>query len=126
MTSSAVRMVRSTRTSFSSSPTTSASSKSPDSHPSRATTCSGSATTSFSAEWWSVSFMANHATARIAQLPNARALDSLQRLQLPDHPLQQRQPAAPERRVARVEAERREQLGMMLGAAGGEHREVAL
>ena len=34
--------------------------------------------------------------------------------------------ALPERRVARVEAKGGEELGMVLGAAGGEHGEVAL
>src|SRR6478672_1224100 len=47
-------------------------------------------------------------------------------LQLPDQPLDHAQAPLPELRIARVEAERLEQLGMMLGAAGGEHREVAL
>ena len=35
-------------------------------------------------------------------------------------------PALPEGRIAGVEAERREQFGMMLGAAGREHGEIAL
>src|SRR5712672_1443713 len=46
--------------------------------------------------------------------------------QLGDHPLQQRQPAPPECRRAGVEPERLEQGGMMLGAAGRQHREIAL
>ena len=35
-----------------------------------------------------------------------------------DHPLDHAEPALPERRIARVEPERREQFGIMLGAAG--------
>ena len=46
--------------------------------------------------------------------------------QLVDHPLDHRQPALPECRIAGVEAERREQLGIMFGAAGREHGEIAL
>src|SRR5829696_2630585 len=51
---------------------------------------------------------------------------SVQPLQLRDHPLDDPQPALPECRVAGVEAEGREQLGVMLGAAGGEHLQIAL
>src|SRR5579883_613999 len=45
-------------------------------------------------------------------------------LQLPDHPLDQRQADAPEGRVARVESERLQQLGMVLSAARRQHSEV--
>src|SRR5579883_114939 len=47
-------------------------------------------------------------------------------LQLVDHPLDHAQAALPERRVAGIEAERFQQLGMVPGAAGLEHGEVAL
>src|SRR6476619_5513015 len=47
-------------------------------------------------------------------------------LQLPDHPLDHAQAPLPELGIARVEAEGLKQFGMMLGAAGREHREIAL
>src|SRR6266705_7132028 len=47
-------------------------------------------------------------------------------LQLVDHARDHRQPAIPEFRVPGVEAKRFEQLGIMLGAAGGQHRKIAL
>src|SRR6187431_2702644 len=50
----------------------------------------------------------------------------VERLQLPDHALDHAQSTLPEARLPGIEAERRQQLGMMLRAAGGEHREVAL
>src|SRR5690242_8528133 len=57
----------------------------------------------------------------------ARASPSrFQALQLPDQPLDDTKPALPKRRVARIEAERRQQLGMMLGAAGRQHGEITL
>src|SRR5580704_11029577 len=51
---------------------------------------------------------------------------STHRLQLVDHPCDDRQPAVPEFRVLRVEAERFEQLRIMPGAASREHGEIAL
>src|ERR1700689_3055939 len=50
----------------------------------------------------------------------------LQAFQLRDHPLDHAQSTLPERRVAGIETERSEQLGMVLGAAGCEHRKVSL
>src|SRR5436309_545139 len=49
----------------------------------------------------------------------------LERLQLVDQVLDDRQPALPEGGVARIEAEGLEQLGVMLGSAGREHFEIA-
>src|SRR5258708_11842739 len=46
--------------------------------------------------------------------------------QLVDHPRDHRQPAFPKPGIPRVEAERLEQLGIMLGAAGSQHRQIAL
>src|ERR1044072_4558492 len=51
---------------------------------------------------------------------------AIQRFQLPDHPLDDAEPALPEFRIAGVEAEWCQQFRMMLGAAGGEHRQIAL
>src|SRR6202043_1772709 len=51
---------------------------------------------------------------------------STQAFQLLDHPLDDPQPALPERRITRVEAEGGEKLGMRLGAAGREHRQITL
>src|SRR5262249_20097710 len=48
-----------------------------------------------------------------------------QLLQPVDQAGDHREPALPERRVARVEAERLEQLGIRLGAAGRQHAQVA-
>src|SRR5690242_10659938 len=50
----------------------------------------------------------------------------IQRLQFVDQPRNDAQAAVPELRVARVEAEGCQEFGMMLGAAGGEHFEIAL
>ena len=50
----------------------------------------------------------------------------LKLLQLGDHPLDHAKAALPERGVARIEAERRKQLGVMLGAAGRQHGEIAV
>src|SRR6476661_3749795 len=49
-----------------------------------------------------------------------------QAFQLVDHALDNAEPALPEGWIARVETERREQFGMMLGAARREHGEIAL
>src|SRR5258708_27399054 len=49
-----------------------------------------------------------------------------QPLQLVDHPLDHAQTALPERRLAGVKSERFQQLRVMLGAAGCQHRKVAL
>src|SRR5229473_1489943 len=46
--------------------------------------------------------------------------------QLIDHPRDHRQPAIPEFRVPGVQAKWFEQFGIMLGAAGGQHRQIAL
>src|SRR5258705_6016761 len=47
------------------------------------------------------------------------------RLQLINHPRDHRQPAVPEFRILGVEPERFQQFGIVLGAAGGEHVEIA-
>ena len=49
-----------------------------------------------------------------------------QAFQLANQPVNHTQSALPERRIAGVETERREQFGVVLGTAGGEHREIAL
>src|SRR5450631_3081798 len=46
--------------------------------------------------------------------------------QLVDHARNHRQPAVPEFRVLRIQPEWFEQFGIMLGAAGGQHRQIAL
>src|SRR6202158_6631136 len=46
--------------------------------------------------------------------------------QLVDHARDHRQPAFPEFGIPGVEAERFEQFGIMLGAAGSQHRQIAL
>src|SRR5436190_18254945 len=51
---------------------------------------------------------------------------AIERLDLPDHARDNREAALPEIRIARVEPERFEQIGMVLGAAGGKHREIAV
>src|SRR5262245_2889140 len=51
---------------------------------------------------------------------------ALYRFQLIDQLRNQSEPAAPELGVARVQAERREQFGMMLGSPSGQHLEIAL
>src|SRR4029077_14670472 len=51
---------------------------------------------------------------------------SAHRLQLVDHAGNDRQPAVPEFGVLGVQPERLQKLGIVLGAAGREHREVAL
>src|SRR5712664_2029580 len=51
-------------------------------------------------------------------------LTRLHRLQLADHSFDHAEALQPESRVARVEAEGGEQLLVMLGAAGLEHREI--
>jgi len=50
---------------------------------------------------------------------------SLQSLQFPDQSLDDADAALPESGIARVEAEGGEQFGIVLGAAGREHREIA-
>src|SRR5579872_4797899 len=49
-----------------------------------------------------------------------------QRLQFVDHARYDRQPAVPEFRIPGVEAEWLEQFRIMLGAAGRQHRQIAL
>src|SRR6266566_3206807 len=49
-----------------------------------------------------------------------------QPLELRDHALDHAQAALPEGRVAGIEPERLEQLAMMLGATGRQHRQVAM
>src|SRR5258707_6227272 len=56
---------------------------------------------------------------------SAASQSLFQPLQLVDHPLDHAQPALPERRLAGVKAERFQQLRVMLGAAGRQHRKVA-
>src|ERR1700682_3761913 len=59
----------------------------------------------------------------------ARAAPSrfgVERFNLVDHPLDQTEAILPELRVAGVEPEGLQKLGMMFAAAGGEHVEVAL
>src|ERR1700733_13675354 len=56
----------------------------------------------------------------------SEALYSVHSFQLVDHAADDRQSAVPEFRIFRIQSERLEQLGIMLGAAGGEHPEVAL
>src|SRR5712671_1864324 len=51
---------------------------------------------------------------------------SAHRFQLVDHARDYRQAAVPEFGIPGVEPERLEQLGIMLGAAGREHRQIAL
>src|SRR5882757_4693231 len=51
---------------------------------------------------------------------------SAHRLQLVDHARNDRQAAVPEFRVLGVQPERPEQVGIMLGTAGGEHGEITL
>src|SRR5579883_2490232 len=51
---------------------------------------------------------------------------SIERFQLSNHPLDHAKPALPELGIAGVEAERLEQFGMMLGAPGRQHGEIAL
>src|SRR5262249_44351727 len=58
-------------------------------------------------------------------VPSPRTSGCLQRLELVDQALDHRQAALPEARVAGVEPERLEQVGMVLGAAGREHHEIA-
>ena len=50
----------------------------------------------------------------------------LHRLQFVDHALDHRKADCPKTRILRIEAERREQLGIGLRSAGREHREIAL
>src|SRR5262249_20601481 len=49
-----------------------------------------------------------------------------QALQLVDHPLDHAQPALPERGIASIKTEGRQQVGMVFGAPGREHLEIAL
>src|SRR5262249_46593815 len=49
----------------------------------------------------------------------------VQLLQLGDHPLDDAEAAMPERTIAGIEPERPEQFGMMLGAPGREHLQIA-
>src|SRR5579863_1051388 len=51
---------------------------------------------------------------------------STHRFQLVDHARDHRQPAVPEFGIPGIEPKRLEQLGIMLGAAGREHRQIAL
>src|SRR4029079_10727688 len=58
--------------------------------------------------------------------PQAAVGISVQRLQLTDHALDHAEAALPEGRVAGIQPERSQELGVMLGAAGCEHRQIAL
>ena len=49
-----------------------------------------------------------------------------QPLQLGDHALDHAEPALPERGRAGIETKRRQQLGVVFGAAGGKHVEIAI
>src|SRR6476620_321820 len=79
-----------------------------------------------------ISFMAatplyrtyNTATYRVQQM--FYALSSAHLLQLVDHARDHRQSAVPEFGILGVEPEWLEQLGIMLGAAGGGHRQLPL
>src|SRR3978361_832055 len=65
-------------------------------------------------------------TARGVGLSIMSATSSAHRFQFVDHARDHRQPAVPEFRISGVEPERLEQLGIMLGAAGRKHGEIAL
>src|SRR5438552_5035302 len=88
--------------------------------------CRSCATPLLSSSSWGATTAAICVRARHQSLSYPWATPSTHPFQLVDHARYHRQPAFPELGILGVEAEWLEQFGIVLGAAGSQHRQIAL